>query len=106
MCLVPRGTPDLSGMYLSRLGVELGEWDGKNFKPAHALALAFGDRAKKKIALSEEETRRFLHGETLSREAENGWCVLCLDGYPLGIGKAVNGTIKNHIPKSFRLRTL
>ncbi len=106
MYLVPAGMPDLAGVHLVRLGVALGEWDGKNFKPAHALAIAFGDRAKKKIPLSEEEAKKFLHGETLSRGVGNGWYVLCLDGYPLGLGKAVNGIVKNHFPKGSRLRSL
>jgi NOL1/NOP2/fmu family ribosome biogenesis protein len=25
-----------------------------------------------------------------------------VDGYPLGLGKAVNGSIKNHLPKGIR----
>ena len=105
MFLVPDGMPDLTGAHLLRLGVELGEWDGKNFKPAHALALAYGDRAKRKIDLTEEDAKRYLRGETLTYDAKNGWCVLCLNGYPLGLGKAVGGTVKNHYPKRLRLRS-
>ena len=105
MYLVPAGMPDLTGAHLLRLGVELGEWDGKNFKPAHALALAYGDRARRKIDLTEEDAKRYLRGETLTYDAKNGWCVLCLDGYPLGLGKAVDGMVKNHYSKRLRLRS-
>ncbi len=104
MYLVPEGMPDLTGAHLLRVGVALGEWDGKNFKPAHALAMAFGEKAKKKIPLTMEEAKRYLRGETLARDAENGWTVLVLDGFPLGLGKAVGGTVKNHYPKPLRLR--
>ena len=104
MYLVPDGMPDLTGASLLRLGVELGAWDGKLFKPAHALAMAFGTRAKRKISLTREEAKRYLRGETLPCDAENGWTAVCVDGYPLGLGKAVNGVMKNHFPKSLRLR--
>ncbi len=103
MYLVPDGMPELS-VRLLRLGVELGEWDGKNFKPAHALAMAFGSLAKKKISLSREEAKTYLRGETLTCDAESGWVAVCVDGFPLGLGKASNGTVKNHYPKGLRLR--
>ncbi len=102
MYLVPEGMPDLSGLNLLRLGVELGEFDGKIFKPAHALAMAFGGRAKRRLSLSREESERYLRGETLPTDLPNGWCAVCVEGYPLGLGKCVNGTLKNHLPKGLR----
>ncbi len=103
MYLVPEGMPELN-VRLLRLGVELGEWDGKNFKPAHALAMAFGTLAKKKISLSREEAKIYLRGETLACDIESGWAVVCVDGFPLGLGKVSGGTVKNHFPKGLRLR--
>ncbi len=102
MYLVPEGMPDLAGVSLLRLGVELGEWDGKLFKPAHALAMAFGARAKRKLSLSREESERYLRGEPLQTPLANGWCVVCVEEFPLGLGKCVNGTLKNHLPKGLR----
>lgn len=105
MYLVPEGMPDLTGTHLLRLGVELGAWDGKIFKPAHALAMTFGDRAKRKISLGREQSKAYLRGETFGYEIADGWCAVCVDGFPLGLGKAVNGVVKNHYPKGSRLRT-
>ena len=103
MYLLPAGMPDLKGVSLLRLGVELGEWDGKLFKPAHALAMALGMRARRKVTLSREEAVRYLHGETLAADIPNGWCAVCVEEFPLGLGKAVNGTVKNHLPKGLRM---
>lgn len=102
MYLVPLGMPALDVRVL-RLGVELGEWDGKIFKPAHALAMALGERAKRQVHLSREEAKRYLRGETLESDIPNGWCVVCVEDFPLGLGKAVNGVVKNHLPKGLRL---
>lgn len=103
MYLVPQGMLDFGNLRLLRLGVELGEWDGKLFKPAHALATALGAKAKRQVKLTREEAVGYLHGETLEAEIANGWCVVCVDEYPLGLGKAVNGVVKNHFPKGLRM---
>ena len=103
MYLVPAGMPDFGNMRLLRLGIELGEWDGKLFKPAHALAMAEGQNARCKIDLAREEAEQYLRGETLLKESANGWCAVLVDGYPLGLGKAVDGVVKNHYPKGLRM---
>ena len=74
------------------------------------------------ISLSVDDPRleRYLKGETLTIEPEEaahskGWHLLCVEGYPLGFGKLVNGTLKISIQRggeckfvkfslSFRLR--
>ncbi len=108
MYLVPAGMPELTGASLLRVGVEIGEWDGKIFKPAHALAMAFGKDARRKALLSRTEAKKYLRGDTLQTDLGGGWCVVCVEEFPLGIGKCVNGVIKNHLPKALRLfdRTL
>ena len=102
MYLLPRGMPAIDA-YILRLGVELGEFDGKLFKPAHALAMSLSRRQIKRfVSLSVEECERYLAGETIAKETENGWCVVGFGDYPLGLCKAVNGTLKNHLPKGLR----
>ncbi|MBO5046230.1 MAG: RsmF rRNA methyltransferase first C-terminal domain-containing protein [Clostridia bacterium] len=101
--LLPDGAPDFAGLRLLRAGVEVGEWDGKIFKPSHALCMC----AKKEdvyncVSLTEQEAETYLRGEVLDCEGENGWCLMTLDGFPLGLGKRVNGRIKNHLPKGLR----
>ncbi len=106
MYLVPAGMPDVTGLSLLRLGVELGEWDGKLFKPTHALAMAFGTRARRKVLLPREEAVRYLRGETVGACLADGWCVVCVEEFPLGLGKTVSGTVKNHLPKGLRMHSL
>ena len=102
MYLVPAGMPALNVSTL-RLGVELGEFDGKIFKPAHALAMSLKRAECKRFApLSKELAERYLRGETLECGLANGWYVVGLRDYPLGLGKVVNGVMKNHYPKGLR----
>ena len=56
------------------------------------------------VNLAESDCRvaKYLKGETFEAEGENGWCAVCVEGYPLGLGKLVNGTVKNHLPKALR----
>ena len=58
------------------------------------------------ISLSVDDPRleRYLKGETLTIEPEEaahskGWHLLCVEGYPLGFGKLVNGTLKISIQR-------
>ena len=102
MFLLPAGMPALPVRTL-RAGVELGTFDGKRFTPAHALAMAAKrEELARFVPLSAEEAERYLRGETLPCEAENGWCAVGYGGCPLGLGKALNGILKNHYPKGLR----
>ncbi len=103
MYLVPAGMPELTGASLLRVGVELGEWDGRVFRPAHALAMAYGGRARRKLSLSREGAKKYLRGETAEADLENGWCAVCVEEFPLGMGKCVDGVVKNHLPKGLRM---
>ena len=33
----------------------------------------------------------------------SGWCVIAVDGMPVGWGKASGGIVKNHYPKRLRI---
>lgn len=102
MYLIPEGMPDLKGVRVLRAGIELGEWDGRIFKPAHALAMCVKGSEVNRVDLTEEECEKYLHGETVAAEGKNGWCAVCFNGFPLGLGKLVNGILKNHLPKGLR----
>lgn len=102
--LLPRELPAL-GVTTLRTGLEVGSFDGKIFKPAHALAIAErGVRKRVDFSFSAHavEIEKYLRGEALCTEAENGWYAVCADGFPLGWAKAVNGVLKNHYPKYLR----
>ncbi len=104
MYLLPEDAPDLSGLRCLRLGVEAGEWDGKRFKPAHALVMA-GKKGdfRRFLSLSREEAKRYLRGETVPSPLADGWCAVGAGDFPLGLGKCVDGVVKNHLPKGLRL---
>ena len=102
MYLVPAGMPAI-GVRALRLGIELGEFDGKIFKPAHALAMSVKrQEIRRFVPLTPEECERYLSGETLNADIPNGWCAVGFGDHPLGLAKAVNGVLKNHLPKGLR----
>lgn len=109
---LPEGVFDFSGLQVLRVGVRLGEWINGRFEPSHSLAMSLKkEECKNVLDISETDNRieKYLRGETLeigeNENVKNGWCLVCIDGYPLGLGKAVNGTLKNHYPKGLRKRS-
>ena len=103
---LPDGVFDFKGLNVLRVGLKLGEVKNGRFEPAHALALAMESKGIKNVAdfpLGDERIHAYLRGETVESDGANGWCVVCVDGYPLGWGKRVGGTVKNHYPKKQRI---
>ena len=102
---LPQGVFDWSGLHVLRVGVKLGELKNGRFEPSHALVLASKkSELKNAVDLSREDARleKYLRGETLETANPNGWCGVCVEGFPLGLGKMVGGTLKNHLPKGIR----
>ncbi len=103
---LPDNVFDFKGLYVLRAGLRLGEVKNGRFEPSHSLALA----TKKEnwinaVDLPENDSRleKYLRGETLETNLKNGWCAVCVAGFTIGLGKAVNGVVKNHIPKGLRI---
>ena len=68
MYLLPEGLPALPGRVL-RAGVELGEYNGKRFTPAHALAMsAKRGEVRRFVSLERAAAEQYLHGEALAAE--------------------------------------
>lgn len=101
--LLPEGAPGLKGLKVLRPGLHLGTLKKKRFEPSHALALALrpGEAARVVELGSRELAERYISGQTFETEA-SGWCLICLNGYSLGWGKASAGVMKNHYPKGLR----
>ena len=100
---LPSGVFEWQGLHVLRAGVKLGECINGRFEPAHALATSVKkNECNNVVEVTGEQAEKYLRGETFDYETENGWCLVCVEGYPLGLGKAVNGTIKNHYPKGLR----
>lgn len=98
---IPKGVFDFRDLSVLRVGVRLGEIKNGRFEPSHALCMSVKKSECKRV-VETDETEKYLRGETLEKDIENGWCLVTHKGYPLGLGKAVNGVVKNHLPKGIR----
>lgn len=86
-------------------GVTIGELKKNYILPHHQFFMALGHKFKRKIELSadSEEIKKYLHGEEIPADTENGWAVVTVNGVAIGGAKVVNGTAKNHYPKGLRI---
>ena len=108
-----------NGIHVLRAGIEKGiiKKDRKGnvrYEASHAEAMKAGDPAVKPyIDLKTEDlARRYLTGESLRLQSiseesyelcsEGGELRVLYDGYPLGLGKLSQGTLKNKLPKGLR----
>ncbi len=116
---IPRGEPllfgeqlyllpcalELSGLKVLRAGLHVGTVSKGRFTPSHALALHLrAQDALRSCPLGGDSPQAYayLRGEALPWEGEKGWCLVLVDGYSLGWGKAGGGLLKNHYPKGLR----
>ncbi len=100
---VPQILPKLDGLRVVRPGLELGKNKKNRFEPSHALGMALKrEEVTHGVSLSLEEAEHYQKGESVVKQAQKGWSFLEVEGIPMGIGKSVNGIIKNHYPKGIR----
>lgn len=101
---IPDKMPDVKGLRILRCGLYMGDMKKNRFEPSQSLAMFL--RAKQfpnvfDMSVSDERVVKYLKGETiiLSDEEEkgcqDGFCLICVDGFSLGFGKLSNGTMKN-----------
>ncbi len=85
-------------------GVTIGEIRKNYIQPHHQFFMAMGKQFKRQIELAPDsaELERYLHGEEITVECENGWAVITTKGCCLGGVKVVAGRAKNHYPKGLR----
>lgn len=108
---VPELTKDMRGLKFVRNGLLLGELKKNRFEPSQPLAMALSKNEYKAVLdFSAEDDRvvRYLKGETIRIEEDEwiqpgGWQLVCVDGYPLGWGKLVNGVLKNKYLSGWRM---
>lgn len=94
-----------------RTGLLLGELKKKRFEPSQALAMFLKrEEAVSSISFSADDERvyRYLKGETIElTEAEEqgllSWTLICVDGFPLGWAKLVNGSLRNKYYAGWRM---
>jgi NOL1/NOP2/fmu family ribosome biogenesis protein len=101
--LIPNEMPDFGRLRMVHPGVWLGLFKKDRFEPAHPFALTLKqDEIQNLVSLPADSPRlaAYLHGESIPSEA-TGWTVVCVDGFPMGWGKGVQGTLKNHYPRGW-----
>jgi NOL1/NOP2/sun family putative RNA methylase len=102
----PSHTPQLDKLKIVRPGWHLGTLKKGRIEPSHSLALGLSsDDAGQSFSLPADapEINQYLAGEILQVDPMlKGWILVCVDGYPLGWGKASQGQLKNHYPKGLR----
>lgn len=111
---MPEQLPKMRGLRFLRSGLFLGEVKKKRFEPSQSLAMALKAEEYKNIlnlSSSDERVFRYLKGETLSLDEQEakkltgkgGWCLVCVDGFPLGWGKQTGQVLKNKYHPGWRL---
>ena len=127
--LVPETLGARKGLVFLRNGLYLGEIRKDRFEPSQSFAMAL--KKKEYMAVidldySDMRVEKYLRGETLEvddivernlqeaeemgkakamkKRLEKGWQLVCVNGYPLGWGKLVNGTLKNKYHAGWRMK--
>ena len=85
-------------------GVTIGEIRKNYIQPHHQFFMAMGRFFKRRIELAPDsaELERYLHGEEIEADCENGWAVITTMGCSVGGVKVSAGRAKNHYPKGLR----
>ena len=108
--LVPAQMPDLTGLRVQRCGLFLGVMKKNRFEPVEALAMALKAEEYPRtvsFAAEDERVKKYLKGETIDLKPEEapekGWCLVCVDGYPLGWAKCGGSQLKNKYHPGWRM---
>lgn len=103
---IPCDLPELTGINVVNTGLYLGEFSKNRFEPSQALAMTLKkEDVTKNIDISSQsiEAIKYLKGETLLLDGEKGWKLVCIDGYPVGWGKQIQGSFKNYYKSQWRM---
>ena len=127
--LVPEAPGARKGLVFLRNGLYLGEIRKDRFEPSQSFAMALKKKeytAVMDLDYSDVRVEKYLRGETLEvddivernlqeaeemsnakamkKRMEKGWQLVCVNGYPLGWGKLVNGILKNKYHAGWRMK--
>lgn len=105
--VVPHKNLQVPKMTLLSCFVKLGEIVNGRFIFHHQFIKAYGSYFKKqcRLSLGDLRIKKYLKGEEIQSEVEDGFGVIMVDDYPLGLYKAKNNTLKNHYPKGLRYQS-
>jgi NOL1/NOP2/fmu family ribosome biogenesis protein len=102
---MPPQAPDLGGLRAIHPGWWLGTFKKGRFEPSQALAMGLrAQDARRCLDLPADSAQcaAYLRGEVLAAPGDNGWLLVCVEGFPLGWGKRTASVVKNYYPKGLR----
>lgn len=103
--LLPQEMISLEKLKVLKPGLQLGVFKKNRFEPAFAWTMAIADvAAYPSCQITLEDWQRYVRGETIHKVGNQGWVVLVVDQIPVGLGKQVQGVIKNFYPKGLRFQ--
>ena len=103
---------DRKGIPFLRNGLYLGEIKKDRFEPSQSFAMALRKEEYDSVIdlpFTDPRIEKYLKGETIETDEtesrrKKGWQLVCVNGYPLGWGKLVNGTLKNKYHAGWRMK--
>lgn len=108
--LIPKDFPSLRGLHVVRSGILLGTvktFQQISFEPSQMLALCLKKEDFSCVYDFEDDYEgalRYLRGESFEADRKlKGYVLICVNGFPLGWGKANQGRIKNKYNKNWRM---
>lgn len=105
---IPDTSIDTKGLRILRSGLYLGDFKKNRFEPSQSLAMALKkEEFEQTMDFSADDIliTKYLKGETLDipDTKAKGWYLICVDGFPLGWGKAAKGKLKNKYHSGWRM---
>lgn len=102
--IVPDFNIEIPQMTLLSCFVKMGEIVKDRFIPHHQFIKAYGNDFKNQCHFKQNDEKiiKYLKGEEIEATVKDGYGVVMVDGYPLGLYKAKNCKLKNHYPKGLR----
>lgn len=101
---------DLSNIHVNSkieyLGVKIGSFLKSKFIPSQEFAMILNSKDYKlchNLSSTEIDSIKFLKCETIFADIEDGWCLVCIDGFPAGWAKSINGMLKNYYDVNWRM---
>lgn len=97
----------MSSMPLWKLGIKMGQFAGKDFKPHHELALStLAAGFSRRVEVGYNQAIAYLKREPLVLGAEEpkGWILITYKGLGLGWVKNLGNRVNNYLPKELTLR--
>jgi 16S rRNA C967 or C1407 C5-methylase (RsmB/RsmF family)/NOL1/NOP2/fmu family ribosome biogenesis protein len=94
----------LSHLYIKKMGLALGEIKGKDFIPAHALAMSYWSQLPyKTLEVNLETALNYLRRASIQLEGSAGWNLITYQNHRLGWAKLLPNRVNNYYPNEWRI---